>query len=226
MAKILICAATKTEANACKKGIAAAGLANRFEILRTGIGPAEAAETLKSRLQTAPKPIRILSGGFAGSWSTEIERGDWITCGGVANELGDWISLQPIEGARVTTICSVAEILDLAPAPLLQKLADRGWPVTVDMETFALAQVAQNHEIPLSVLRYVTDSPRHPLPLFVKHFTNVATRKDLRGKSGALILGVEALALGPSRVPELLKNGVQWNRALSDGWAKKASSLL
>src|SRR5271170_8068587 len=142
MAKILVCGATRTEAEACRQGIRQAGLDSQFEILHCGIGPAEAAESLKARLQSGSKPSLIVSSGFAGSWSAELDIGTWISAGTLTNDLKDSIQgLKLIPGATPSHLISVPEILETPPKELTQGLLEL--PIAVDMESFALARVAQ-----------------------------------------------------------------------------------
>lgn len=225
MSRILVCGATHTEAEACRQGIQKARLESRYEILHCGIGPAEAAEALKSRLKAGPKPDLIVSSGFAGSWSSELDIGAWVSACSLSNELKDSIQgLKPVPGATQVHLISVPEILENAPRELVQGLSDL--PTAVDMESFALGLVAQSAGIDFRVLRYVTDSPRHPLPAFVRHFTDVAVRKDLSSRMGSLLKGARALISGPNEVASFMKQGVHWRSELISGWARFASSIL
>ena len=225
MAKILVCGATRTEAEACRQGIVKSGLENRFEILQSGIGQASAAESLKARLQSGPKPSLIVSSGFAGSWSRDLDTGTWISASWLSNDLKDSIQgLKLIAAATPTHLISVPEILETPPKELLQGLSEL--PVAVDMESFALALVARAAGVEFRVLRYVTDSPKHPLPAFVRHFTDVAVRKDLSSRMGALLKGSRALISGPAEVATFMKHGVRWRSELINGWARFASSFL
>ena len=225
MAKILVCGATRTETEACRQGIRQAGLEDRFEILRCGIGQASAAESLKARLNSGSRPSLIVSSGFAGSWSANLDTGSWISAGSLSNDLKDTIQgLKLIPGATPAHLISVPEILESPPKELIQGLTES--LIGVDMESFALALVARRAGIEFRVLRYVTDSPKHPLPAFVRHFTDVAVRKDLSSRMGSLLKGSRALITGPAEVATFMKHGIHWRSELISGWARFAASIL
>jgi nucleoside phosphorylase len=226
--RILICGATRTEAEACRQGIKLAKLENRFEILTTGIGPAEAAESLKERLRSGARPDLIISSGFAGSWSSSLDVGTWISATSISNELKDSIlGLTPITAAVEAHLISVPEIFETPPKELSQGIPGlaKDLPTAVDMESFSLAWIAQAAGIDFRVVRYVTDSPKHPLPAFVRHFTDVAVRKEPLQRMGSLLRGSRALLSGPGQVASFMKHGVWWRSELISGWARFALGL-
>lgn len=224
MSKILVCAATSTEANACESGIRKAGASSRFEMLKTGIGPASAAESLKRRLTKGAKPSVIVSSGFAGSWSESLDVGTWISSQTVLNELGDPLgNLKIIPETTESILFSVSEILKHPPQDLIAVVSTFNLPITVDMESFALAQVAQKADIGFSVLRFISDSPRHPLPKYVRQFTGVAIHESPAEKVSALFQGVRSLVQdSPADIVQFLRNGYQWRAQLVQGWSRFA----
>jgi nucleoside phosphorylase len=243
MSKFLVCAATRTETEAVRAGIRNAGLRNpgleeRFDILKTGIGPVNAAmrvrEHLHSTRGTGQKYQGIISTGFSGSWSAQLGVGSWIHSSKVVNEQGDELeSLGEIKRVFPQThpsaVVSTDEILEAPPAPLLDQLSRRygaGIPIAVDMESFALAGEAQEYEIPFMILRYITDSPEQPLPSFVREFTEVATHADPSLKIRSLFKGTRSLMSQPAKVAQLLRSGSAWRSDLAEGWERFALELV
>jgi hypothetical protein len=133
---------------------------------------------------------------------------------------------EKLEGVLPTTVCSVSEIYEKPPRMLLDQLKETEFPIAVDMESFALAEVALRANIPFGVLRYITDSPKQSLPSFVRHFTDVATGKSSAQRVGALFNGARALLGEAGEIAPFLKNGNQWRQELVSGWARFAKSYL
>ena len=90
---ILVCAATGTEADACRRGIADA-MAPGIEVLTTGVGPARATAALAERLlacgggSPAPRPALIVSSGFAGALTAGLAPLAWVTASSVHRLVG------------------------------------------------------------------------------------------------------------------------------------------
>lgn len=227
MSKVLVCAATRTEADAARAGIKLAGLESKFETLPVGIGPEKAAESLKRRLDAGSHPSLIVSTGFAGSWSEELDIGAWIGAPVISNELGDHVPTQNVPtGATRVSLCSVSEIFSEPLQALVQPLKVQGLPVAVDMESFAIVQVAQNHAIDASVLRYITDSPAHPLPAFVRHFTDAVVRKDVLQRTLSIYAGGRSLMGHPASLGKFLKASLGWRSELIKGWERFSKTLV
>ncbi len=67
--RALVCAATRAEHDACRRGILASrtGVPSAYEMLLTGVGPVRAARSLARRLARGGVPDLVVSSGFAGA---------------------------------------------------------------------------------------------------------------------------------------------------------------
>lgn len=228
---ILVCAATAVEARACHLGLAHASALDRFEVLRTGMGPAAAAHALQLRLAspTRPLPEAIISSGFAGAKDAGLAWGDWviaaelseadatpITASGRLNER--LTQAIPARGVRCRSLSAV-DPRDAADdgAPSLKRGA---LPSVVDMESFQLARVASEAGIPFACLRVISDTTDLPIPQGIALLAQIGMdTPPLRqlAKAGLCVLRAprEALrfTLRSSSLPGRLRDG--WGRVAS-----------
>ncbi|HET9598672.1 MAG TPA: hypothetical protein VFP65_24065, partial [Anaeromyxobacteraceae bacterium] len=155
---ILVCAATGTEAAACRRGIADAG-AGDVEVMVTGVGPSRAATALGRRLGER-RPSLVVSSGFAGALGAGVEPLSWVTAS----------ALYRLDGERAARVVLPPGLLRVADGATPCHLVTAGRvvasaidgvppPVTVDMESSALAEAAAAADVPFAVLRLVTDVP-------------------------------------------------------------------
>jgi hypothetical protein len=82
---ILVCAATGTEAAACRAGIRDAG-ARDFSVLTTGVGPERAAGALArwfAERSGGGAPALVVSSGFAGALTAGLDPLSWVTASSV-----------------------------------------------------------------------------------------------------------------------------------------------
>jgi Phosphorylase superfamily len=226
--RLLVAAATRTESKACREGIRQAGLENHFEILTTGVGARKAVASLRARIMKLPRPLAVVSSGFAGTWSDAVEMGAWVSASSAL-----WLEKNgkflPVESKPFSLQASPLPVR-VTPWVTLQAL---GWerpsdfflessePVTVDMETAALAAVAKDASVPFLALRMVTDGPSQKLPQFLKHFT--------LGLSGEGAWNHVKGTLGVLRNPKNAWNFVgaarQWAVNLEKGWRVLAPAV-
>jgi hypothetical protein len=219
---ILVCAATRIEASACRDGLADAGA--RAAVLRTGVGPARAAAALTARLRTAPLPTLVVSSGFAGALSPGIPLHAVVTASGL-HRLG-------AEGA-VPVPLPVGGLRPLAGAlPCQFATTDGVWaavapglpaPAAVDMESAALAETAAAAGVPVAVLRVISDTPAAPLPPFAAALgaalvagPNLA---GLRAAGGALA----AATRRPVAAVAFARSSLAAARALRAAWREQGA---
>jgi nucleoside phosphorylase len=220
--EVLVCAATATEARACRAGIDDAG-AEGFELLTTGVGPARAAEALRSRLLAGPRPQLVVSSGFAGA--SGVAQGALVTADRLAR----------LERSRVAGVPLPPGLLRLAPSatPLLvltgEDVAIGAQPVAppaaVDMESAALAAVAAEAGVPFAVLRLVSDTPERPLPALARSAARaLASPSPSARLRAAARLAVDAAAR-PGEAIALARGGLGWSRGLRAAWRARAAAI-
>lgn len=218
----LLCAATRTEAKACQRGIDDSGHAESFEICVSGMGMTRAARALTERLDRAgaPKPIRVISTGFAGSSVAGVSVGSWIVGRSVSVEGLPALKLEcsklekalqatelPCRGVDVTSQKKVLSFARETPAP-----------ITVDMESFSLAEIARARGIEFQIFRMVSDTPAHPIPEAIASFASVGLAEGRGEIASRAIRGAGQAMSHPIRFAEFLTRGARLPRMLSQGW--------
>ncbi len=228
---ILVCAATRTEAAACHRGIADAGAAG-FEVLTTGVGPARARSALGRWLAGRPgagqRPGLVVSSGFAGTLSPAVAPLQWVTASSVHRlEAGGAVAvafppglLQVADGAVACHVVSCDDVVTGAVAHGFPQ------PAAVDMESAALAEVAAAAGIPFLVLRLVTDTPARPLAELGRRLAATlgahgAARRAAHGVRAAL----EA-ARSPGETIAFVRESLGWRDRLRHGWRERARGGL
>lgn len=200
---VLLCGATRAELDAAARGAPA------FATLLTGVGPEHARRALSDYL-TRERPALVVSTGFAGA------------LGGV--DVGTWVTATRIDGVEVELRTGPAVGVELTEASALVT-APRGEGGVVDMESAALARVAQSHDLPLMVLRLVSDSPDHPLPAFLAPFTDAMSATRKRDWALGALRGVRGALADPRGVARLVRDGRQWTKELETGWRRFAPEV-
>ena len=228
---ILVCAATGTEAAACRRGIVDAA-ASGIEVLTTGVGPARAAGALVRRLRagagglTLPpdqRPALIVSSGFAGALTAGISPLSWVT----ASSLHRLVGNHAVEVALPRGLLRVAEdaiacrvvSADHAVAHGVSGVSE---PAAVDMESAALAEIAAAAGLPFLVLRLVTDSPARPLAavgqaLAATLAASGAVSRAAHGARAAL-----HAARAPTQAAAFVRDAMRWRAQLRAGWREHA----
>jgi hypothetical protein len=218
--RVLVCAATKAEHDACKRGIARADA--RHEMLVTGVGPVRAARALAERLSRASLPDRVVSSGFAGALSASLALSTWITAATLAeygHEDDDEHSRVPVEAFAGLVACEVRSSDTLVSGEVPGR---SGLPIAVDMESVALARECARRGVAFTVVRLVSDTPAHPLPAFLSPFTSALAATEAAARIGHAARGVRAALADPRGVGRLLADGPMWLRRLEDGWHRFA----
>lgn len=207
MGPVLICTATRIEAKACWNGVKKSHLADRFEILQSGIGPLAAAKHLRLRLDHGERPSSIVSTGFTGSLSRRLEVGDWVWSDTVD---ATKISVPPSQILSSGLKWTKTQMHCLDHLDGLQSGFNRsGLAIeTVDMESQAWAEAAVFEKIPYYVLRLVSDTPDLPIPKSLQSLFNDA------GKLGFF----KNLCHEPLKVARFCARSRALLPVLSDGW--------
>lgn len=219
---VLLCTATGFEARACLQGVSL-GVGDAepvFEILRTGVGPEEAARALKARLADRKEcPALVISTGFAGSLQSDLAVGAWVLAHETRRLGCAGTQLDPLLGEilRATLLPWQTACFLSSPAVatregyrLLGALAE-----VVDMESWALREIAASAGIPFQALRMITDSPGQPLPEAIGAWSN-----------GRAVEGFKHVARSPVEFARFVARASQFPRALSDGWREIARAWV
>jgi nucleoside phosphorylase len=160
----------------------------------TGMGPARAAQAVREAAQLFPQG-RILFAGFAGGLSPSLELGEVICPATVINESGQPVM---VDGQMAYTLLSVDRIIS-TPMQKAQLESDTH-AVAVDMESHAAASAALEVNIPLTVIRSISDQAHQSLP---KWSSGCVTENGQTSIAGA----IKVLLCGPWRLPALLMMG-------------------
>ena len=223
--RVVVCAATETEAAACRRGVAASGI-DGVSVLRTGVGPERAARALARRLAGASPPPLVVSAGFAGAIGGDVAVGEVVTARAVYESAPPRhrpvalprAALRALPGARPVDVVSAGAVVARA--------APERAPAVVDMETAALAEAAAAAGAPFAVLRVVTDTPAAPLPAVARAAgAALAARGVLR--RAALAAGVmREAARAPGEALALARASRGWARALEAALRAHAAALV
>lgn len=223
---ILVCAATRTEAGACRRGLADA-VARGVEVLTTGVGPERAAAALARRLGApAGAPALVVSSGFAGALTAGVPPLAWVTAASVHRLVGGAaveIAFAPglLRAAPGVLPCQVVS----APHAVAHAVAGIAAPAAVDMESAALAEVAAGAGVPFLVLRLVTDTPERPLASLGR---SLATALSADGAAATALAGARAAldaARDPARAAAFVRESLGWRARLREGWREHAPAL-
>ncbi len=216
---ILICAATRTEATACRAG-------PELEVLRTGVGPVRAAAALRRRLVRGVRPALVVSSGFAGALPGPLPLHGCITATELLRlEAGRAVpvalppgTLRVLPGAARCAVLSAAAVTRAAPSCPSAATA-------VDMESAALAEVAAGAGIPFAVLRVISDTAAAPFPAFVADLAAAmasgAPGERLRAATRAVAAGIRL----PGAVVSLVRSSLASRRALAAAWRSARGAL-
>ena len=225
----LICAATRVEAKACQQGIDQSGLTHVFEICLTGIGLESAARALSARLDGADAGhiARVVSAGFVGAAMPGVRVGAWLLGRGVRGVDSSVIEIESEKLAlsladtgldwKSAIVTSREKVVSFAAAPPTENLA-------VDMESLALARIANARAIDFQIFRMVSDTPEEPIPEAITSLVaGVAGTEEPRFLQ---TLRGTGLALGaPLTFARFLARGRSLPRLLREGWRLSAPTF-
>jgi hypothetical protein len=219
---ILVCAPTRVEAAACRRGLADAR-ARGVEVLRTGVGPSRAAAALSARLRHGAPPSLVISSGFAGALTGGIPLHALVTAAGL-HRLGPdggaiAVTLPPgaLQVAAGALPCQVAtgDAVRLGGPPPLAA------PAAVDMESAALAETAAAAGVPFEVLRVITDTPGHPFPPFVRALGTALSAGSASARLAAAVHAAAGAARRPVQAIAFVRSSLAAARALRAAWRER-----
>ena len=161
----------------------------------TGIG-AQRMVAAATRLIEAHHPRRIVLIGFSGALLPELAAGQIIHASAVMNIAGQIVRLTEGEHDQRTTLLTIDHVV--ATVEEKSTLRQNHRAAAIDMESFALATLANERNIPLSILRAISDTADFALPAQIGEWVN----EDGSPRVGAVM---KALARRPSLLTTLLK---------------------
>ena len=160
--------------------------------------------------------IGIVSFGLAGALRDGLDIGDWV----VAARLTGAVDIETDEAwyeAALTRLRGSKPGIAFADGRMIDSIAEKrrlgSQADIVDMESHIAARVAQRHNLPLAVIRCVSDRVDHMLP----HAITVSMRPGGAIDGMAML---RSLLRRPGQLPDLLATMVHAGRAfraLSDG---------
>ena len=190
--KVIVIAALQAEI----KSVAANLPADSRIITRvTGIG-SQRMVAVATRLIEEHHPRRIILIGFSGALLPELAAGQIIHVSAVMNIAGQIVRLTEGEYDQRTTLLTVDHVV--ATVEEKSTLRQNHRAAAIDMESFALATLARERNIPLSIIRAISDTADFALPAQIGEWVN----EDGSPRVGAVM---KALARKPSLLTTLLK---------------------
>ena len=236
--RTLVCAATRAEHDACRRGILASGVCTpSYEMLLTGVGPLRAARSLAERFARGDLPDLVVSSGFAGALGSELALSSWVT--GVRIREWDGATSVAVELEGVALVCApglvrcdVLSSSTVMSAEMTSGAVEhehalehggdppRSAPLVADMESAALARETCRRGVRFGVARLISDTPAHPLPAFVSPFAAALAAPTAASRLVAAGRGLRAAAGDPRAVARFVGESSAWLRALEDGWKR------
>lgn len=233
--RVLVCAATRAERDACRRGILAAaaggaaggragGGATTHELLLTGVGPRRAARSLAARLARGSLPDVVVSSGFAGALSPGLALSSLITGARVSE--WDGVARVPVDAGVLVCAPGLVRCDVVSSSTLVvsaEDALDGGSALAVaDMESAALGREAARRGVPFAIVRVISDTPAHPLPAFMSPFAAAMAAEGTASRLASAGRGLRAAVAHPLAVVRLVQESARWLRALEDGWRSLA----
>jgi adenosylhomocysteine nucleosidase len=159
-------------------------------IVESGPGRSRAAKAAHALID-AYRPRLVVSSGFAGGLDPSLRRYDLIAADSVVDAesheitfdstaLAPWLEELPnLHRGRLLTVDHIVRLSEQK-----QRLGERFQALAVDMESFAVAEVCRDRQIPLLVVRAISDAVDDELPPDIGH---LLSRKTFAGQLGAAV---------------------------------------
>jgi len=179
----------------------AGSLAGRLAVIAEGgVGQKSAAAATREIIR-AYEPKWVISAGFAGSLSSEVQRGHLLMANSVVNAAGEHLEielrLQPqprLHAGRLVTVDGI-----IRTATEKHALGEKHNALACDMETFAVAQECARANTRFLSVRIISDGVDDELP---KEVEQLLKEKNLAKQAGRAI---HALMKRPAAALDLWK---------------------
>jgi len=191
-------------------------LSDQVLLVISGIGAEQAAKAASTLIQDGASAL--LSWGCAGALSDDLQPGDVLLPNSVTAESGKTLhtdkqwharlsellagSCTPVTGALVNTANIITEVAQK------QALYQSGGAVAVDMESAAIAQVAQDAHIPFMAIRAIADDAKTFIPAYINKAMDAEGHIMPFQMAGLLLMH-------PASWRQLMRLGRQFNAATS-----------
>lgn len=176
---------------AVKEEAAQFGFQNAEKVI-SGMGKENAARSI-SEILSRRQPSFVITSGFAGGLSTELQNGDVV---------GDWDSGFPLSSAlekngvkQVSFYCADRVAITREEKSSLRN--DTGMDA-VEMESGVIRKICRSKNIPSATVRVVSDSAGDDLPLDFNQLMNADHTMNFFKLAGALIKS-------PLKIPKLIQ---------------------
>jgi adenosylhomocysteine nucleosidase len=179
----------------------AGSLANRLAVIAEGgVGQKSAAAATREIIR-AYEPKWVISAGFAGSLSSEVQRGHLLMANSVINAAGEHLEIelrmQPQPRLHTGRLATVDSIIRTAEEK--KSLGEKCHALACDMETFAVAQECARANTKFLSVRIISDGVDDELP---KEVEQLLQEKNFAKQAGRAI---QALMKRPSAALDLWK---------------------
>jgi adenosylhomocysteine nucleosidase len=163
-------------------------------IVHTGVGAENCNERLEILLHKA-RPEFVITAGFAGAVSEELQLGDLILAKNFSHPtlLGLASEILRNRKARSVKLFTSASIINSMSER--NEIARKSGAAAVDMETGAIVAICSAHEMPLLSVRGISDTPRDPLPAPPDVLFDIERQRTSYGRLFSYILREPASAL-------------------------------
>lgn len=149
-------------------------------VVESGAGGRRAAAATEAVIE-ACRPRCIISAGFAGGLSPQLQRYDIVLADSLTDAAGDVIGvdLAAIDRDKLparTHVGRVLSVAEIARRPEEKRsLGERHQAVAVDLESLAVAEVCRRRGVKFLCARVITDSVDEQLPADVQYLTEQPT---------------------------------------------------
>ncbi|WP_254513445.1 phosphorylase family protein [Anatilimnocola floriformis] len=179
----------------------AGSLANRLAVIAEGGVGQKSAAAATREIIGAYEPKWVISAGFAGSLSSEVQKGHLLMANSVVNSAGEHLEIelrmqpQPrLHTGRLVTVDSI-----IRTAAEKKALGEKHHAIACDMETFAVAQECARANTKFLSVRIISDGLADELP---KEVEQLLQEKNFARQAGRAI---QALMKRPSAALDLWK---------------------
>jgi len=177
-------------------------------LIHSGAGAENARKA--AELAVSKGATQLMSWGCAAALSPNLKMGDLVLAESLMDENGDEISVHPIWHQHAKTVLEsqittykgalIASNSIVSTAQAKENLHAKTGAIALDMESYAIAKVAQHYALPFLAIRAIADPASMDLPNALENALNdngeVAVSRILK-----------SLVLNPKELPHLIQIG-------------------